>query len=69
MFTVVVATQNAYLPTMAEDVLPQVQAVLNSQGNPTGRFYGASYLYACHDQSIIYLMQNVQWDIDILWER
>eukprot|EP00731_Ephydatia_muelleri_P002837 Em0001g2837a len=30
---------NTYLPTMPEDVLPQVRQVLNSQGEPQGQFY------------------------------
>ena len=39
-------TQNTYLPTMPEDVLPQVRQVLNSQGEPQGQFYGSCNINA-----------------------
>lgn len=33
-------SQNTYLPTMPEDILPHVRQVLNSQAEPQGQFYG-----------------------------
>ena len=39
------AAQNTYLPTMPEDMLPQVQKVLNSQVDTQGQFYGMSTIY------------------------
>ena len=37
-------TQNAYLPTMPEDVLPHIKAALQSHEDVEGKFYGTLYL-------------------------
>ena len=59
-------TQNVYLPTMPEDVLPHIQAALQSHEDVEGKFYG-TFIFNIN-KLFMFSTQNAQMDINTLWE-